>query len=163
MENNQTGNKYVGIEQQLMNLVDALKTTGYRIAGTLETVEAVQGTNFTTTSATYVDTGISQTVTTGTKPELLLVWLSGMANVSALAAAMVTLRADTTDYTDEVAWYPSAANEWSVYSKMYIINVAANASITLKGRTKTSAGTQTILRVGGYCQQSIKVVRLIAV
>ncbi len=115
------------------------------------------GSNFTTTSASYVDiTGMSTTYTTGATAERLFIFLYLMANNSAASSASLTASIGGTDQTDDVMWYPTGAGEWVVCGNLYIYDAPANTAITIKGRAKTSGGTLTVNRSSSFKLPTIR-------
>lgn len=99
------------------------------------------GSNFTTTSATYVDiTGVTTNYTTGPAAERLYIWFQGMALNSAVASGQVTLSIGGTDQT-EIAVYKDDSGQWDSFSKFYIYDAPANTTVTIKGRAQNSGGS----------------------
>lgn len=109
------------------------------------------GSNFTTSSTTYVAiTGISTTYTSGATPEKLFVWFQGMASVSTVASGQVTLGVNGTPISGDLAEYTDENTSWDRFSHLYIIDVAANTTITLAGYAQTNTGTLNFHRSSPY-------------
>lgn len=114
------------------------------------------GSNFTTTSASYVDiTGVTTSYTSGATAERLFIWFQGMATNSAVASGQITLNINGTDQT-EISLYKDDATQWDSFSKLYIYDVAASTTITIKGRAQNSGGSTLSFHRGSPYLASIR-------
>lgn len=119
-------------------LADNAATTSKIKPTIIESSFTVQGVRFITNSTTGADvTGASMSYTAGSKKEKLLLWMDVMATGSAGNNAACNLNIGGVDLNPETYHQDSI---YSRQSQMYIYNVAANATITIKIRAKSGTG-----------------------
>lgn len=102
-------------------------------------------TDFSTTSATYVDvTGASTTYASGSTAEKLYLWLNLMGGPTVGANVYYTLSIATSGSTDQTPAIFSNAQIVQRHGQLFTFNAAANTTYTIKLRAQTSAGTLTV-------------------
>lgn len=145
--------KVVSNGSTITSSTDLRDTNGF--VKTIDYVMPVQGANFTTTSATYVDvTNLTFDYESGQYPERLELDLDIMCGMNANANATVILNIAGVDQSTPI-YFGQAADTTHRHRK-YIYDIAANTKVTIKVRAKTDANTLTINTNGSDFVPSIR-------
>ena len=101
-----------------------------------------QATRFSTASGSYVlVTGCSLNYTSGPTPERLLLWLNVMA-ISGTGNAEITMFAAGVEQRPHM--YIDPGSPWARVGQQYVVDVAANTTITLDVRASSAGGTMYV-------------------
>jgi hypothetical protein len=137
-------------------LANAVVTTPKLKPGVINFLDS-GGSNFTTTSASYVDvTGITTTYTTGSTAERLFIWFQGMLLNSAIASGQITLSIGGTDQTTDITEYADEANSWDRFCHLYIYDAPASTAVVIKARVQNSGGNTVTVHRGSPYLASIR-------
>lgn len=115
----------------------------------IQRYEMTYGATITTTATAYTDTGISTTYTAGPVDETLRVTVNILMRNTGTGAVYMTLNVDGVDLGDRI--YNNVVNTWLQLTRNYVVDVAANATVTVKLRWfVTSGATGSITRGNQY-------------
>lgn len=131
------------------HILDANITTRKLKPSTINFTDA-GGSNFTTTSGSYVDiTGMTTTYNSGPTAERLFVWLEGMTLNSTVASGEVILNINGVAETN-VAEYKDDAT-WDRMSYLVVRDIPASTAVVIKAQGRNSGGaTLTWHRASPY-------------